>query len=490
MRCRLAILSSLLLAGSALLLDYLAAAEHAAPSAKLSAKVDDVQFADAAGKKFAIGDLQGKKATVVVFLSFDCPVCTSYAEPLSDMAAAYAKRGVKFVAVSTGDDEDAAAAERHAKQYKITFPCFADPAGKVAEAFGADITPEVFVLDASNVVLRHRGRIDDAYYARLKRQPGHYAAGFAARLSMNCWPASRREHTGHEGGRLQLAARNAAGRQARRPTASRSITTCCQSCKTNCQQCHRPGEVGPFSADDLQTCGRLGRRRQGVHGDAQDAAVEAGEGSAFHNERRLSDRESPPWPPGSTAACRPATPSDAPPAAAFTDGWQLGQPDLILTPKEISCLDASGRDLFRCFVAADESERRQIRHGHRGAAGQPADRPPHAQLHRPTSTRAASWKSRSKRPRKKDLPSIRSRPRLHGRHGRRLHASARGLGGWAPGHLARAMPEGYGLLSAQGGRRGDAGPLSSRRAGGKGPLVDRPLFRQEQSGARSGSRAA
>src|ERR1700676_4753407 len=126
----------LVLIVSALDRDRSTAAEHALPSAKLSARIDGVQFADATGKTLALSDLQGKKATVAVFLSFDCPVCTSYAEPLSEMAQAYAKRGIAFVAVSTGDDEDATAAERHAKQYKITFPCFADPTGKVGEAFG------------------------------------------------------------------------------------------------------------------------------------------------------------------------------------------------------------------------------------------------------------------------------------------------------------------------------------------------------------------
>ncbi len=50
--------------------------EHAAMPLRMHAKVDQVRFTDAAGKHVALADLQGKKATVVVFLSFDCPVCT------------------------------------------------------------------------------------------------------------------------------------------------------------------------------------------------------------------------------------------------------------------------------------------------------------------------------------------------------------------------------------------------------------------------------
>src|SRR5580704_17161125 len=47
-------------------------------SAKLAQKIGDVSFSDAAGKKRTLDDLKGTKATVVVFLSFECPVSTSY----------------------------------------------------------------------------------------------------------------------------------------------------------------------------------------------------------------------------------------------------------------------------------------------------------------------------------------------------------------------------------------------------------------------------
>src|SRR5262245_13996900 len=43
----------------------------------------------------------GAKATVVVFLSPDCPVSNSYAEPLTALAREYGPRGVAFVGFST-----------------------------------------------------------------------------------------------------------------------------------------------------------------------------------------------------------------------------------------------------------------------------------------------------------------------------------------------------------------------------------------------------
>jgi hypothetical protein len=74
------------------------------------------------------------------------------------------------------------------------------------------------------------------------------------------------------------------------------------------------------------------------------------EGVPFHNERRLTDAQIATlaaWADGGTPEGNLA---DAPPPRRFPDGWQLGQPDLVLTPPDEFQLGPSGKDLFRCFV--------------------------------------------------------------------------------------------------------------------------------------------
>src|SRR5947209_1306523 len=140
----------------------------AAPNdAKLGRRIDNVTWHDAAGKALALTDLHDGPAVVVVFLSFDCPVSTSYVAPLNDLAREYAGRGVKFVAVCPCDASPAEVAQQ-AKEYKVAFPVFRDEKFAAADAFAAGVTPEAFVLDRQGV-LRYRGRIDDAYAARLKK---------------------------------------------------------------------------------------------------------------------------------------------------------------------------------------------------------------------------------------------------------------------------------------------------------------------------------
>ena len=74
------------------------------------------------------------------------------------------------------------------------------------------------------------------------------------------------------------------------------------------------------------------------------------EGVPFHNERRLTDKDMATlaaWADGGTPE---GDPKDAPPPRQFVEGWQLGEPDLVLTVPEEMTVGPAGRDLFRCFV--------------------------------------------------------------------------------------------------------------------------------------------
>src|SRR5258708_2897512 len=79
-----------------------------APSrAGLGQKVEGVEFM-AKGKVQPLQELKGKAGTVVVFLSFDCPISTNYSEALAQLARTFEPKGIAFIGVVTSDDEDAA----------------------------------------------------------------------------------------------------------------------------------------------------------------------------------------------------------------------------------------------------------------------------------------------------------------------------------------------------------------------------------------------
>ncbi|HKB35869.1 MAG TPA: redoxin domain-containing protein, partial [Gemmataceae bacterium] len=90
---------------------------------KLNKKIDNFTLTDSTGKTFSLHDLKEPKAVVLTFLSFDCPVSNSYAQPLADLHRTFAKKGVAFVGIAfTGKDELA----RHVKDFGLPFPVLSD----------------------------------------------------------------------------------------------------------------------------------------------------------------------------------------------------------------------------------------------------------------------------------------------------------------------------------------------------------------------------
>lgn len=120
---------------------------------------------------------------------------------------------------------------------------------------------------------------------------------------------------------------------------------------TNCTGCHRPGESGPFPLTNYAEVSRRALTIEKVVSDRYMPPWHANpEATRFLDVRRLDPEEITliqRW----VAAGKPeGSPADAPPFPAFTDGWQLGEPDLILTMKEAYEVPAEGRDIYRNFV--------------------------------------------------------------------------------------------------------------------------------------------
>src|SRR5262249_23049653 len=129
--------------------------DQGVPVEKLNKKIDNFTLRDAAGKKMSLHDFDGKKAVVLVFLSFECHVSNSYAATLAEMAKAYGPLGVSFVGIHSSADADTGTVAKQAAEFKLSFPVLADPHLVAADAVKASVFPEAFILD-HNFVLRYR----------------------------------------------------------------------------------------------------------------------------------------------------------------------------------------------------------------------------------------------------------------------------------------------------------------------------------------------
>ena len=70
----------------------------------------------------------------------------------------------------------------------------------------------------------------------------------------------------------------------------------------------------------------------------------------FHDARLLSQSEIDLFAQWAKAGAPEGDAKDLPPAPTFPEGWQLGEPDVVLKMPEAFTVPASGNDIYRCFV--------------------------------------------------------------------------------------------------------------------------------------------
>lgn len=119
----------------------------------------------------------------------------------------------------------------------------------------------------------------------------------------------------------------------------------------HCASCHRPGEAAPFPLLRYEDA----RKRAGMIADVVEDRLmppwHAAPGHlAFVGERRLSDSEIATLRAWADAEAPEGPREKTPAPPAFEEGWQLGEPDLVLTMAEAFEVPASGPDIYRNFV--------------------------------------------------------------------------------------------------------------------------------------------
>jgi Flp pilus assembly protein TadD/cytochrome c553 len=131
----------------------------------------------------------------------------------------------------------------------------------------------------------------------------------------------------------------------------------------SCAPCHRPGEAGPFPllsyTDARKRASQLVAVTERRFMPPWPPAPGYGD---FADARRLSDQQIRTIASWVQQGAPEGNAADLPPAPHFVEGWQLGQPDLIVRMPVPFTLPASGGDVFRNFVVpVNLTETRYIR---------------------------------------------------------------------------------------------------------------------------------
>jgi len=286
--------------------------------------IADFQFTDIRHLPRTVSELGQAKATVVVFVTLDCPIAKRSLPKLREMEKAYRDKGVQFLAINVGPGDSLGQVAWQAIEADIPFPFVKDFSGEATSAVGATRTPECVVLDAKRV-LRYRGRIDpDLRLGGSRSVPGRadlkeaiddILAGREVRVAETpvdgCLIESRREP----------AVDNSEFHRDVAPLV-----------KKHCQSCHQPGSAGPFSlisAEDVLS-----------HADMIDEVVSQrrmppwnghSESRQFANDPRLTEMEINTivgWIAGKRAVAEQAEIPET--LTSAKPDWKIGEPDLVV----------------------------------------------------------------------------------------------------------------------------------------------------------------
>jgi hypothetical protein len=147
----------------------------------IGAPAPPLELPDTGGELRALPESGSAPATVVVWTCNHCPYALAWHDRIVAVARDYADRGVSFLAVNSNDanrypaDSPEAMRER-VEHERWPFPYLWDETQEAARAWGAQVTPHLFVLDR-DLRLAYEGAPDADH-----RDPSQNAAWLRAAL--------------------------------------------------------------------------------------------------------------------------------------------------------------------------------------------------------------------------------------------------------------------------------------------------------------------
>lgn len=121
----------------------------------------------------------------------------------------------------------------------------------------------------------------------------------------------------------------------------------------NCARCHRPGESAPFSLLTYQEVKKHATQIETVtRARIMPPWLPAPQAQAlkFADAARLSDEQIATIKKWVDEGAPEGNPAELPPPPKFVEGWQLGQPDLVLKARKPFLLPVSGSDMYWNFI--------------------------------------------------------------------------------------------------------------------------------------------
>ena len=150
----------------AIMMLVLVAAAASAEQVAIGAKAPAFSLVNAADGATVTMKPDDGNIKAVIFTCNACPYAKAFEARIIEVANRFGRQGVKFYAIDPNDDvkypdESLANMKARATEKEYPFPYLKDGDSAIAKAYGARVTPHVFVVDGTGAV-RYRGYVDDS----------------------------------------------------------------------------------------------------------------------------------------------------------------------------------------------------------------------------------------------------------------------------------------------------------------------------------------
>lgn len=120
----------------------------------------DFTLPDLDGKGQTLSAHKGKEVVVLIFANQGCPFSIGAEPALFALHEKYKDKGVVFYAIDSNATNTVEDIKKHVAEKKVPYAVLKDADNKYADALGAKVTPETFVVDKSGNLAYH-GAPDD-----------------------------------------------------------------------------------------------------------------------------------------------------------------------------------------------------------------------------------------------------------------------------------------------------------------------------------------
>ena len=289
---------------------------------QIGKQIADFTLDNCYGKPVTLSDAAQGNPAVIAFLGTECPLAKLYGPRLAELQRQFDGKAV-VIGVCSNKQDSITELVAYANRYEIDFPLLKDVGNRVADAFGAIRTPEVFLLDRDRTI-RYHGRVDDQYgvgYARKKADQPELAKAIKELVGGDPISVPETDVVGCQIGRIKQI----------EPTGPITYTKhIAPIFNQRCVNCHREQEIAPFtltSYDDIQ--GWEDMILEVIDQGRMPPWFADPNHGKFANDARLSDQEKQLIATWIENGMPEGDPADLPEPPKFTVGWQIPEPDQV-----------------------------------------------------------------------------------------------------------------------------------------------------------------